>query len=61
MAMTVLTHRARRLARRLHGREPQGDQHGDDGDDDEQLDDGEGRTRTITTWIHRRRSLDSGV
>ena len=34
-------HPAGRLARRLHGRQQQGDQHADDRDHDEQFDQGE--------------------
>src|SRR5262249_15406634 len=46
------------LARRLHGRQQQGDQDGDDRDDDEELDQGEtattgtihGRLTPVRTW-----------
>src|SRR5262249_28772820 len=40
----------------LHGREQQADQHGDDGDDDEQLDQGEAPWAVQTGRLHDRTS-----
>ena len=49
------------LARRLDGGQEQGDQHGDDRDDHQQLDQGEGRTDDVSWDLSRACDLGEGT